>query len=231
MKNYSTAIAIVIAGALIAGAVLYTNKNDSSTANAQHDFNKLEKVSSKDHIQGNEDALITVIEYSDLECPFCKQFHETLIKLRADYSDEEFAWVFRHAPLDSLHAKARTEAIASECVAKLAGEEAFWEYTDKIFTTTTSNDGLDLSLLPTFAEEVGANRQEFQTCLDNEETGELVQDDLDNALAVTRNKLGTPFVVILIDDKDAEPLVLPGAVPYDQLKPGLDQMLADLKAS
>ncbi len=229
MKNYLTPIAIVIAGALIAGAVIYTDFNKSSdTANNPYDFKALDKVTKNDHLRGDLKASITIVEYSDLECPFCKKFHETLNLLRKDYSSDEFAWVFRHAPLDSLHRQARTEAIASECVAKLKGEEAFWTYIDKIYAITTSNDGLDLALLPQFAKEVGVDEQKFKTCLDSKETEKVVQADLDNALEISKGQLGTPFVLVLIDGKD-EPLVLPGAVPYEQLKPAIDQLLADSK--
>ena len=61
-------------------------------------------VDSEDHIFGNPDAPVKLVEYSDFECPFCKRVHPTLKKIMADYGiDGEVAWVYRHFPLDSIH--------------------------------------------------------------------------------------------------------------------------------
>lgn len=96
----------------------------------------------KEVVRGNPDAKITIIEYSDLECPFCKRFHVTMEQVLATYGNDVRV-VFRHFPLDSLHKKARTEANAVEC----AGEQGkFWEFIDGIFAVTPSNDGLDITL-------------------------------------------------------------------------------------
>lgn len=82
-----------------------------------------------DHIYGNPNAKITIIGYSDFECPYCKIFHETLTQI-VDESNEEVSWVFRHWPL---HQNSVAKLIASECVATLKGNDAFWEYADLIF--------------------------------------------------------------------------------------------------
>lgn len=96
----------------------------------------------KEIVRGNPNAKITIIEYSDLECPFCKRFHATMEQVLATYGND-IRVVFRHFPLDSLHKKARTEANAVEC----AGEQGkFWEFIDGIFAVTPSNDGLDITL-------------------------------------------------------------------------------------
>ena len=76
------------------------------------------KITDKDHIRGNKNASIVLIEYSDLECPFCKVFHTTLNQMLSTYEDKVML-VYRHFPLDSLHSKARKEAEASVCAAKL----------------------------------------------------------------------------------------------------------------
>lgn len=97
---------------------------------------------SKEPIRGKASAKITLVEYSDLECPFCKQFHKTMEQVIQAYPND-VKWVYRHMPLDSLHSKARTEANATEC----AGEQGkFWEFTDSIFKVTPSNDGMDITL-------------------------------------------------------------------------------------
>ncbi|MEX0919080.1 MAG: thioredoxin domain-containing protein [Candidatus Paceibacterota bacterium] len=93
----------------------------------------LRPISPTDHIQGSPDAPVIILEYSDIDCPFCARFHQTMKQVRATYDDDQVAWVFRHFPLDNLHPEARRKAEAAECVAELAGEEAFWDYLNKIF--------------------------------------------------------------------------------------------------
>lgn len=104
------------------------------------------KVDDSDHLRGDPKASVKVVEFSDLECPFCKRFHLTMQQLMEGYSGK-VAWVYRHFPLDSLHPKARKEAEASECAAELGGNDGFWAYIDKLFEITPSNNGLDPNLL------------------------------------------------------------------------------------
>lgn len=92
----------------------------------------IDPVTDKDHILGSKDADIVIIEYSDLECPFCSRFHGTMHQVVKDY-DGKVAWVFRHLPLEQLHPNAFNKAISSECVFDLGGEEKFWSYIDAIF--------------------------------------------------------------------------------------------------
>lgn len=83
----------------------------------------------KDHIIGSPDASVIVIEYSDLECPYCKRFGETMKEIVAE-SNGNVAWIYRHWVV---HQNALPKAAASECVAKLKGEDAFWKYIDLVF--------------------------------------------------------------------------------------------------
>lgn len=93
----------------------------------------LDPVSDQDRIKGNKDATVVVIEYSDLQCPYCQSFHKTMTSLIAQYDQNQVAWVFRHFPL-SFHKFARAYAEATECAYKLGGNDKFWELADKIFT-------------------------------------------------------------------------------------------------
>ncbi len=79
----------------------------------------------RDHIRGNPDAPVTLVEYSDFECPFCKRFHPTVKRIVDEYGGR-VRWVYRHFPLDEIHpVKARREAAAAECAAELGGNDAF----------------------------------------------------------------------------------------------------------
>lgn len=98
---------------------------------------------------GEEKNSVYVVEYSDLECPFCKRFHETMLEVMKEFDarGEEVTWIYRHFPLDQIHSKARKEAEATECAAELGGNDAFWKYTNKLMEITPSNNQLDLKLL------------------------------------------------------------------------------------
>lgn len=195
--NYAIPVAIVIAGLLIAGAVLYGD-SDRSLFKPQGETSgsalvtDLSPISATDNLIGPADATLTLVEYSDLECPFCKVFHQAMTTIKDKHS---IAWVYRHYPIDSLHSQAREEAEAAACVGKLGGDAKFWQYVDKIFATTTSNDGLDLTLLPKFATEVGINQTDYETCITNGEGKTIVEAD-----EATGNQIGvsgTPYPVLI----------------------------------
>ncbi len=89
------------------------------------------KVTKDDHILGELSDSVYLVEYSDFQCPFCKSFHPTAKRIVEE--NDKVAWVFRHFPLDSIHPLARPAAVASECVAEIGGNEAFWKFTDGVF--------------------------------------------------------------------------------------------------
>ncbi|OGD66802.1 hypothetical protein A2442_01615 [Candidatus Campbellbacteria bacterium RIFOXYC2_FULL_35_25] len=122
---------------------------------ANQEVINVDPVTADDHILGSPDADVIMVEYSDLECPFCKNFHLTTKQIMAEYGENgQVALVFRHFPLDQLHSKARTEAAATECAAEIGGNDVFWAYLDKVFEITPSNNGLELSKLHDIAVEM-----------------------------------------------------------------------------
>lgn len=196
----------------IAGEIAPTNPPSPS--------GEVKSVDENDHIKGDNNAPLTWIEYSDLECPFCKKIHPDLQKLLSEY-EGKVRWVYRHFPLDQLHSKARKEAEASECAAELGGNEAFWNYIDKIYEVTPSNNGLDEAKLPEIAFQVGLDRKGFEECLESGRWAQRVQSDYDSGVAAGVS--GTPGN-ILLDDKGNTRLI-PGALPYEQLKQAVEGML------
>ncbi|MEK9179471.1 MAG: DsbA family protein [Patescibacteria group bacterium] len=175
---------------------------------------KYPQVTNKDHIRGNRKAQYLLVEYSDLECPFCKRFHPVAKQFLEDMKGT-VAWVYRHFPLDSIHSQARDESIASECVAKIGGEDAFWKFIDTIYEVTPANNGLDMSKLSVYAEESGVSVTDFNSCYDNKETKSIVDEQSKSGEAL--NVTGTPGN-FLINTKTKKAVFVPGAYPVDQLK-------------
>ncbi len=223
-KDFITPLAIVLAGAVIAGAVYFSNNKGAVQNQAAEKQGvtevKVRPIQDNDLVKGNRNAEVIVIEYSDTECPFCKKYHEVMNKIMEEYSDK-VAWVYRHFPLDQLHPKARKEAIAVECASKIAGPDTGFKYLDRLMELTPSNNGLDLNLLPQIAEEVGVDVNAFNTCLENEETKDKVQQDLEEAIA--SGARGTPHNVIIYGGKQ---IAIPGMLPYEQMKQVLDDLLS-----
>lgn len=229
-NNLAVPIAVVIAGALIAFAIYQkpaapapVPTGNQAAGQVTGDIT-MKPVSSADHLLGNPGASVVIVEYSDLECPFCKRFHPTMKQVMAEYGAKgQVAWVYRHLPLDSLHSKARKEAEASECVAKLGGNEKFWAYIDKIFEITPSNNGLDLALLPKIASDIRIDPTAFEKCLSSGETTQLVSDSVTDA--TNAGAQGTPYSVVIA--KNGKKFPINGALPYANVKQAIDAALAE----
>jgi len=179
------------------------------------------KVTKDDHIRGNKNAPVMLVEYSDYECPFCKNFHGTATQIMDQYKDK-VAWVYRHYPL-SFHVNAQKEAEAAECAFDAGGEDAFWKYTDAIYERTTSNGtGFALDKLVPLAKEFGLDEAKFKQCLDSGKYEKKVKDQQEKGTAA--GITGTPGNV-LINVKTGKTRLIPGAVPFDQIKPEIDALL------
>jgi len=229
-NNLSIPVAIVIAGTLIAGAVFFGMKgnNGSTVANAPQpqgvvqptgDLEQMKAISKSDHIRGNPDASVKIVEYSDTECPFCKRFHSTMKEVMDTYGkDGKVAWVYRHFPLDQLHSKARKEAVALECANEQGGNDKFWEYADRLYEITPANNGLDPAELPKIAEYVGLDTVKFSTCLASTKYDAHIEEEVQNAVATGGN--GTPWSIVV--GKNGKKYPLSGAQPISAIKQLID---------
>lgn len=180
-------------------------------------------VTNDDHILGNPNADVVIIEYSDTGCPFCKVFHPTLQRIVDEYGkDGRVAWVYRHFPIDQLHKKARKEAEASECAYDQGGNAKFWMYINMIYEKTPSNDGLDASELPKFAKEIGLDVKKFNDCLSSGKFASKVQADYDDG--VKAGVRGTPHSILITKDGVKTPIS--GAASYESMKSTIDALLA-----
>lgn len=175
----------------------------------------------KEHLRGSKNARYVWVEYSDLECPFCKKIHPDLVKLNKEY-EGKVSWIFRHFPL-SFHPKAQKSGEAVECAADQGGNDAFWKLNDLIFERMPA---MELSQLPQLASEIGLDQAEFQTCLDNGTFEKKVKDGL--AEGTKAGVQATPTGV-LYDMKTGKSQLVEGAQPYDSLKKAVDDFLAQNK--
>ena len=185
-------------------------------------------VNGEDHIRGNPNAPVKVVEFSDFECPFCKGFHASMRQTMEDYEkDGKVAWVYRHFPLDQIHSKARKEAQATECAAELGGNKAFWAYADRLFEITPSNNRLDLALLPKIAQETGLDRAKFETCLAGDERGGKFATHIEANLqdATASGASGTPYSLVIGPKGRIFPIN--GAQPYEAVKAIIDAALKE----
>ncbi len=180
-------------------------------------------IDANDHILGSPKARVLVVEYSDTECPYCKMFHSTMLSIMQNYGqDGNVAWVYRHYPIAELHSKSFNEAVALECAGNIGGNSKFWEYTDKIYEITPSNNGLDPKELTNIATGIGLSSTAFDTCLGSGEFDPRVNFDIQNAQEL--GIAGTPYSII-IDTKTNQYYPIDGAYPYASLKSVIDLIL------
>ena len=185
-------------------------------------------VSAEDHIRGNVNAAVKVIEFSDFECPFCKGFHATMKQVMTVHEkDGKIAWVYRHFPLDQIHSKARKEAQAAECAAEQGGNKAFWAYADRLFEIAPSNNRLDLAQLPIVAKDTGLDQAKFETCLAGDQRGGKYAAHIEANLqdATASGGTGTPYSLVI----NAKGHIFPvnGAMPFEAVNAIIDAALKE----
>lgn len=232
-NSMAVPVAIIIAGAFIAGAVFYTSGKSTTNVIPQptatdntkkEEAIKIPPVTAKDHMLGNPNAPIVLVEYSDTECPFCKNFNTTIKQVMNQYGkDGKVALVYRHFPLDSIHPKSRREATGAECSNELGGNDKFWAYIDRIFEITPSNNNLDPAKVPEIAKYIGLDQKAFDTCLNSDKYKALIEEDFQGGLKA--GVTGTPSTFAIIK-KTGEQIMIPGAQPFDTVKSFIDSALA-----
>lgn len=232
LQKLAIPIAIVIAGGIIGGAIYFGMNGRVAGGivkpqDAQQptgDLEAIKPVTSEDHIRGDANAPVKIVEYSDTECPFCKKFHSTLQQVMDGYGKgNKVAWVYRHFPLDQLHSKARKEAEATECAAELGGNDKFWAYLDRLMEVTPANNGLDPAELPKIAQYVGLDTAKFNKCLSGGKYAQKIEEHVQNAVATGGN--GTPWSIVVA--KSGKKYPLSGAQPYESVKQIIEIALKD----
>lgn len=180
-----------------------------------------------DPILGNSNAKITMIEFSDYECPFCKRyFDDTYSQIKKDYIETgKVKLVYRDLPL-AFHQNAHKEAEAAECIREQGGDSVYFKFHDEIFTRTTSNGlGLALDQLPVIANGLGLNGQALQTCLDSGKYKAEVDKDIADAGKVGATGTPTFFIGKSSSNGVITGTKLVGAQPFSAFKQVIDDEL------
>lgn len=191
--------------------------NVQKAAQGAPDFKIAKPSSSKDHWRGSKQVRYIWVEYSDLECPFCKRVHPDLIKL-LEANKNNMAWVYRHFPLPG-HPKAQKSAEAVECAADQKGNDAFWKMNDLIFEKMPE---MELSDLPSLAASIGLNADTFKKCLDGGKFEKKVKDQSSEGSGAGVSATPTGVLYDLKTDKSK---VIEGALPLESLQSELDTFM------
>lgn len=190
---------------------------DTQGEDAPTPVGKPADVTSDDHVLGSNSAKVTLIAYSDFQCPFCQRFHPTATKLVNDYKGK-VRLVFRSFPLSSIHPQAQKASEAAECVASLKGNDAFWKYADALFQ---NQDSLGDALYADLAVKAGVNKSAFQSCLSSGKFAAKV--NASEAEGASAGVQGTPATFVVAADGSTE--LMGGALPYEQAKAYIERAL------
>lgn len=236
-NNYIIAGAIIVAGIVIALGIFASknpvplqgnNENNSQEVIIDGNFS-IPEVNQNDHIRGNIDAKIVMVEYSDIQCPFCQQFHTEAKSAQQALSPNEFAWVYRHFPLSSIHPHATRYALATECVASQKGSAGFALFIDALIekaqTEENNPEGISESDIIALASSQGVDTKAFTTCLSSDAPSKIVSQHTSDAMSA--GATGTPFNIFVLKEalSDKQREALKTAFP----QPGLFTLSEDGK--
>jgi len=239
MQNKNTLtlpIAIIIAGIIVAGAIFFSKDKEKPIVTNKDNVPEINLVpiNNSDHILGNPNAPIKIVEYSDPSCPYCRMFRNTMRQIMNEYgATGKVAWIYRHYTLDKpdangniLHPNANHEAQALECANQIGGNDKFWEYANRLYditpsVTINSPQGLDQNQLPEIATYINIDKNKFRECLNSGKFKALVdQQYLDG---VNAGASGTPYSIMITSKGKMIPIN--GAYPYSNLKTIIDSLL------
>jgi len=175
-------------------------------------------ISSKDPTWGSRNAPVTLVLFSDFECPFCSRVEGTITQLKEKYGPEKLRVVWKNSPLP-FHKNARPAALAAETVFRLGGSKAFWKFHELAFQNQRS---LTPENFEQWAAQAGVDRAKFKAAYDKQEYAAKI--DADTATGKTAGVSGTPASFI-------NGILVSGAQPIDNFTKVIDEQLAAAKTA
>ncbi len=254
LKTLMVPISILLVGAMVSGAIFFGLRSSGSSpsgggkpseeqaeilgeaapgeppgqqGSSENDFAKTSI--DDDAVLGDKNtAQVAVVEFSDYECSFCNRFRtQTFGQIKKDYVDNGKAiFVYRDLPLPFHNPAAEREAIAAECAREQGRDDVYYQYHDSIFETSPGNGkGISVKGLVKLAGEIGLNKDQFESCLEEEKYKDEVSKDAADAAKVGIN--GTPgFVVGKLDESgNVEGMIVSGAQPYSAFQRAIEEYL------
>ena len=222
--KYST---FILAALVVVGAFVFFSDNGSVTGNVANNGAlpappqtevTLGNDVKDDAILGDENAEVTIYEFTDFQCPYCGRHHtQTFPEIKSQYVDTgKVKYVIADFPLTSIHPMAQPAAESAECVREQGGDESYFEYVDKLFTNqqTLSNENFNI-----WSKEMG---YDISACLSSGKYTAEVQKDAQVAQAAGGR--GTPFFVVV--GKNGKGTVVSGAQPFSAFQQVIEQKLA-----
>lgn len=177
--------------------------------------------------KGDKSAKLTLIEFSDYQCPFCARFfRETLPQIEKEYvSTGKLKYVYRDFPIEAIHPDAFKAHQAANC----AGEQGkYWEMHDRLFQ---NQNQLGAAELPKHAQAIGLKTAEFEECLKSGRHGTEIRKDMEDGQKA--GVQGTPTFFLGVQEADGKTIkilrVIVGAQPYGQFKEAIEWALKELK--
>jgi protein-disulfide isomerase len=193
-----------------AGYLLWGQSSGSAGNAAGATFNPV----GDDPALGPENAPVTIVEFSDYQCPYCKVWHEEVYhQLLSEYGDK-VRFVYRDFPLTQIHPGAEPAAEAADCA---NDQNKYWEYHDAIFS---GNYDLTRDGFIKIASDLGLDTNSFATCIDSGKYASEVQSDLEDGSSIGVQSTPTFFI---------NGFQVVGAQPYSTFKNVIDQILAGNK--
>lgn len=241
-SNLMIPLSIILSGILVSASIIYSGRSNLIATVSQQEVagqqaqdpkpSGPQKVSADDDpVLGDKNAPVTLIEFSDYECPFCKRhFQNVLPQLIEEYVDSgKLKIVYRDLPLSFHDPLATQSALAANCAREQGGDLMYFDYHDELFNSTASN-GRGLSFPEDhnkIAAELGLNATQFQSCLNSDKYDEEIANDLVDASAAGAN--GTPsfFVGKSSDDGIIEGVNIVGAQPFSAFQTQIDKLLSE----
>jgi len=222
---------IILGFGLIAVAIYFSGSSKPVTINtdtpAAPVLEKVRNIDETDYVRGNPNAQIVIIEYSDYDCPFCKEFHNTMNRIMDEYGvSGKVAWVYRQAPIAQLHPNAPKISEAALCTGELGGNDAFWSFSDLVFGERGINEPTNMTRLAEYAEMAGVNQTEFNSCLNSGRMKEKVNAQYQEGGRAGVS--GTPHSFVLIGSQQAG---IEGAQRYEVVKGIIDDLIGQLESS
>ena len=181
-----------------------------------------------DPVLGSSSAPITIIEFSDYECPYCKRhFDQTYGQLKTDYIDTgKVKLIYRDLPLSFHEPEASKEALAANCSRDQGGDSVYFKFHDEVFKKTKSNgEGLGENGIYQISKDLGLNQTDFKNCIDNQKYAKEIKDDVSEASKIGAGSTPSFYIGKSSPNNVIQGIYLRGAQPFDQFKKVIDSLI------